>query len=481
MFLGVGVGAFTAGFFHVLTHAFFKACLFLGAGSVIHAMHARIHDSDSSQDMRNMGGLRKHMPYTHATYLVSCLAIAGVPGLSGFFSKDEILAKSFEHATRAARPDMWVPPTYWGTVIFAVGIVAATMTAFYMFRSYFLTFWGDFKGWTVTAGHGGHDEHDDQAHGHDEHAALEPGTGREHLSGPAPHESPWQMWVPLVVLATGAAVVGYLNAPILSDKLTFLHHWLSPVFAEATKSIDQHAHHASVYALAAFGVAAAAVGIGVAYYAYVVERGEPVKKLAAQFPAVHQLLLDKWRVDEAYEASVIGAVDELADSAVVADKWVIDGILAKLTALLTAGAGHLLRLLQTGKVQAYSAAMMLGVVAIGWFLWTPHPDASIAADPKVGSYKVTAAPGVGYRYKWDADGDGKPDSATFSPDFDSVELRLEPGQTKTVTLWVVNSFRRIAHKEFRITAPRRDASGPPTMEDFEKMKKQLDLIQEIGK
>ncbi len=153
MFIGVGVGAFTAGFFHVFTHAFFKACLFLGAGSVIHAMHARIHDTDRSQDMRNMGGLAPHLPITRWTFLISCLAIAGVPPLAGFWSKDEILWKAYSlHVTTNRGSNavpMWTWPEWLGPVIYWVGIVAATMTAFYMFRAYFMTFHGRFRGWKI--------------------------------------------------------------------------------------------------------------------------------------------------------------------------------------------------------------------------------------------------------------------------------------------------------------------------------------------
>src|ERR1044071_1525167 len=146
MFLGVGVGAFTAGFFHVLTHAFFKACLFLGAGSVIHAMHARIHDTDASQDVGNMGGLRRYLPVTHLTFLVSVLAIAGMPLTSGFFSKDEILYSAYTHSIVSAVPGAFVWPSWVGPALFSAGVLGAVMTAFYMFRLYFLVFLGEFKG-----------------------------------------------------------------------------------------------------------------------------------------------------------------------------------------------------------------------------------------------------------------------------------------------------------------------------------------------
>ncbi|MFT3769988.1 MAG: NADH-quinone oxidoreductase subunit L [Minicystis sp.] len=156
MFIGVGVGAFAAGFFHVFTHAFFKACLFLGAGSVIHAMHARIHDTDRSQDMRNMGGLAPYLPLTRWTFFISCLAIAGVPPLAGFWSKDEILWKAFSSKITTDRGTsdlpMWHWPDWLGPAIYWVGIAAATMTAFYMFRAYFMTFHGKFRGWTIVKG-----------------------------------------------------------------------------------------------------------------------------------------------------------------------------------------------------------------------------------------------------------------------------------------------------------------------------------------
>jgi NADH-quinone oxidoreductase subunit L len=468
MFLGVGSGAFVDGFFHVFTHAFFKACLFLGAGSVIHAMHARIHDTDASQDMRNMGGLRKHMPLTHWTYLASCVAIAGVPPFAGFFSKDEILAKAFESTIKAQSVNLdrvgplWTPPHWLGPALYAMGIAGATMTAFYMFRTYFLTFWGDFKGWKVVAGwkEPGHDEHhghDDHGHG-DRHAAFEPGTGPEHLEGPEPHESPWPMTVPLVVLAAFAVGAGFLNATILGETLhahglMTLEHWLAPVFAPSHGQVVVPAFEPGhAWALAVPGLLAAAAGIGFAYYAYVVRKGEPTRALAARAPGAHRLLLDKWRVDELYEATVIGAVDELANTAVVADKWVVDGVLAKASAALVGLFGAGLRLFQTGKVQAYAAAMVVGTVALAGFFYLPHPDAAVSGDPATGAYRVEAGPGLGYRYRWDADGDGKPDEKDFG-DREAVDVKLEPNQTKRVTLEVQNAFRRTASRTFTITRP----------------------------
>jgi NADH-quinone oxidoreductase subunit L len=468
MFLGVGVGAFADGFFHVFTHAFFKACLFLGAGSVIHAMHARIHDTDASQDMRNMGGLRKHMPITHATYLVSCLAIAGVPLTAGFFSKDEILAKTWEVTVTGARVssgNLWHAPEWLGKVLFVLGILGATMTAFYMFRTYFLTFWGEFRGWRVVpgwkdphAGHHGHDDHDDH-HGHDE---FEPGEGREHIEGPVPHESPWQMTLPLGVLAFFAIAAGYLNAKIIGESahlhaLTWLDHWLEPVFRQANLLVKTPPFNtAHAWTLAVPGMLAATFGIGFAYFNYMVKDGEITEKIAEAVPGLHELVLDKWRIDELYEATIIGAVDELASTAVVADKWLIDGLLAKLTSLVVAGLGHALRLLQTGRVQVYSAAMVVGTVGVAAFLYLPHADAAVKGDE--GIYKVKAAGGVGYTFRWDADGDGKPDSQDFGS-ASEIEVRVEPGKSKTVVLEVRNAFGRTQRREIVVARPQRDGQS----------------------
>jgi len=468
MFLGVGVGAFSDGFFHVFTHAFFKACLFLGAGSVIHAMHARVHDTDASQDMRNMGGLRKHMPITHATYLISCLAIAGVPLTAGFFSKDEILAKAWElhiqgpSANLLQGVPMWQPPMWLGKVLFAMGIVAATMTAFYMFRTYFLTFWGEFRGWRVVPGW--KDPHAGHGHGHDHHEEeYEPGEGREHIEGPVPHESPWQMTLPLGVLAFFAIAAGYLNAKIIGETahthaLTWLDHWLEPVFAQANRFVQTPPFEAGhAWLLAVPGILAAAAGIGFAYFNYEMKGGELTAELAEKVPGLHELVLDKWRVDELYEATVLGAVDELANTAVVADKWVIDGILAKGSSLVVTALGHGLRLLQTGRVQVYAAAMVGGTVALSAFLYLPHADAVVTGDDG-GVYKVKAAGGVGYAFRWDADGDGKPDAQDFTA-ADQVEIRVDPGKTKTVVLEVRNAFGRIERREILVSRPLRDGQS----------------------
>ncbi|MFO0660853.1 MAG: NADH-quinone oxidoreductase subunit L [Polyangiaceae bacterium] len=479
MFLGVGVGAFTDGFFHVFTHAFFKACLFLGSGSVIHAMHARIHDTDGSQDMRNMGGLRKYMPITHATYLIACLAIAGVPGFAGFFSKDEILAKAWEnHIIGAPKDDMWHSPDSLGKVLFAIGIIAATMTAFYMFRTYFLTFWGDFKGWKIVPGWKDPHAHDDHGH-HDHHESFEPGSGREHLEGPEPHESPWQMTLPLGVLAFMSIASGYLNAALIGEgahieAFSWLHHWLAPVFAGSSKLVATHPFEmSSALGLAVPGIGAAVVGIGFAYFTYMMQNGEPVKKLAAAVPGFHQLLLDKWRVDELYEASVLSAVDELAETAVQADRWIIDMTLARVTAWVVQAAGFVLRLTQTGRVATYATSMVIGTIAVGWFFYVPHADLAVSGDPDTGAYEVQVGNGVGYRFRWDADADGKWDSAADGkPEADSftksrtVSVKVEPGKSKKVRVEVENAFHRRAVREIEVKRPKREVTSMSELQDL---------------
>lgn len=456
MFLGVGVGAFTAGFFHVLTHAFFKACLFLGAGSVIHAMHARIHDTDASQDVSNMGGLKKYLPLTHATFLASVLAISGMPLTSGFFSKDEILYSAFTRSVVSSNPTTFAWPESTGIVLFVIGVTAAVMTAFYMFRLYFLIFHGSFKGWRIVAGwkepqHDPHHAHDPHHHHH--HHGSAP------LDGPAPHESPWRMTLPLVVLAALAVFGGFLNAAPLH--ITPLEHWLEPLF-EATvdpaRLRNTDPDHALMWPLLIPGVAAFLIGSSVAYYFYVMRKSAPAKSLAERFPALHQLLVDKWRVDELYDELVVGSLEALADAAVWVDRWVVDGIIARLTALIVTVWGHLLRLTQTGHAQAYAATMVVGMFGIGWFVAVPQPKAIISGDAQTGQYAVQAAPGLGYLYRWDSDGDGTYDKEEFGTT-SSVTLSLEEGATRDVRFEVKNAFGRTRSGVYQVHRPKRDATS----------------------
>ncbi len=456
MFIGVGVGAFSAGFFHVFTHAFFKACLFLGAGSVIHAMHARIHDTQKSQDMRSMGGLREHMPLTRWTFLISCCAIAGFPFLSGFWSKDEILWKAFSSeivATKSSRVPMWEWPGWLGPAIYVVGIAAATMTAFYMFRAYFMTFHGPFRGWKIVKGFRAH------GHGHDDH--HEPG---KRLEGPTPHESPLAMTLPLIVLAAFAVFAGFLNAEPI--KVAPLGHMLEPIFARAERFVgEREAAKGMMWFMMLPGVGAFLGGTAAAMQIYWNKQGEPERRFIKAFPRLYALVYDKWRIDELYDATVIGMVDALADIFTMADKWIVDGILAKLSAAVVGFFGTVLRALQTGRVQVYSTAMVLGLAFFGWFMVRPHADVTVddKALRQSGEVVITAAPGLGYSYRWEAPGVST--AADFGPT-EKLSVKLEPGEKKDVVLHVKNAFGKEGMKTIPVARPEARRK-PSLLEDMQ--------------
>jgi NADH-quinone oxidoreductase subunit L len=463
MFLGVGVGAFSAGFFHVFTHAFFKACLFLCAGSVIHAMHARIHDDDKAQDVRRMGGLRKWLPITHATFAAATAAIIGFPLTSGFFSKDEILFRAYvDHEVNpmADTPmlrhfKLYQPPEWIGPVLYWVAVAAAAMTAFYMCRLYFLTFWGDFRGWTV----GRPSLLAKQELGHDEHH-------EEDLSQPGypPHESPWVMTVPLIILATFSLFAGILDPGFHILKEKPLDHWLEPVFKSATEGAVLFTHGNSAewaesmeWTLAIPGFLAFLGGTGLAYWMYIKEKGKPAEKLAEAYPGFYHLLLDKWRVDEFYDATVVAMVDSLADTSAAVDRGVVDGLISRFTAALVAFSGTVLRALQNGVVHVYAAMMVVGLAAMTWFVAVPHANATVV-DAGNDDFVVTAAPGVGYVYRWDADGDGQPDHPDFGQDA-TVKVHVEPGKSQTVNLDVRNAFGLVQRKTINVARPQAPVSS----------------------
>ncbi|EYF02793.1 NADH-quinone oxidoreductase subunit L [Chondromyces apiculatus] len=460
MFIGVGVGAFAAGFFHVFTHAFFKACLFLGAGSVIHAIHVRIHDTDRSQDMGNMGGLKAYMPITRWTYLIACFAIAGLPILgSGFWSKDEILWKAFTvdiMAVSAPGVSQWMWPSWLGRAIYWAGVTGAVFTSFYMFRSYFRTFHGEFRGWKIDPtwkdpGHGhGHDDHGHDDH-HEEHGEI---------TGPVPHESPLPMTIPLMVLAAFSIGAGFLVAEPIH--VAPLAHKLEPVFALSSRAIRQReGTEGLLFPMMLPGIAAFLAGTVGAMVVYQNRRGEPERRFATMFPRLHRLIYDKWRIDELYDATVVGMVDALADIFTIADKWIVDGILAKFTAALVGFFGTVLRAFQTGRVQVYAAAMVLGLVGVGWFMVKPHADATVNDEAlrRSGEVKLSAAPGLGYSYRWDTPGVSE---TTFAKTTEHT-VKLDPGETKDVTLRVRNAWGSESSETFTLTRPaggRRGATEP---------------------
>jgi NADH-quinone oxidoreductase subunit L len=330
MFLAMGVGAFTAGIFHLMTHAFFKACLFLGSGSVIHAMHHGLHHAhshDDPQDMRNMGGLRKKMPITFLTFLVSTIAIAGIPGFSAFFSKDEILWWAF--ASNRGSALLWL-----------VGAVAAGMTAFYMFRLVFMTFYG------------------------------EPRTNpkaRNHI-----HESPWVITVPLVVLGLLAIFGGYVGVPAVLGGANHIHHYFEPVFGHAQETYRiaikeslEHAHGAEM-GLMAVSVAIAFFGIGLAWVMYVKNPALPAR-FVARVQGLYRTIYNKWYVDELYDALFVNPTKWLGTFLWKGfDVVVVDGIVngvARIIDVWSKGLRHI----QTGMVHNYALSMVVGVVLIVGF------------------------------------------------------------------------------------------------------------------
>jgi NADH-quinone oxidoreductase subunit L len=207
-----------------------------------------------------------------------------------------------------------------------------------------------------------------------------------------------------------------------------------------------------------FAFAAFAGGSGVAYWMYVLQKGEPARKFAEAFPGFHALVFDKWRVDEFYEEFVIGAVDSLAEFFAWADKWIVDFLLARVSTALVSFSGTALRYLQTGRVQTYAAVMVLGLGGVGCFFVTPRADAKTHSDEASGVYTVSAAPGLGYSYRWDVNNDGKWDTEEFGAQTD-VSLNLAVKENRTVKLEVKNAFGRTATRSFSFARPLPDMSG----------------------
>ena len=340
MFLAVGVGAYVPAVFHMITHAFFKALLFLGSGSVIHGMH-------EEQDMTRMGNLRKYMPVTAATFIVGWLAIAGVPPLSGFFSKDEILLYAW-----AENPALWV-----------VGLVTALLTAFYMSRQVFMVFFGEER-FTVDAEHHEADAHDaaeaDTAldtDGSEADALARPDTaGGPHVLHAPPHESPWTMTLPLVALAGLAVVGGLIQLPFRSD-LHFLADWLHPVLGDNEAHIEVAT--GTKIGLAVVAVLAGLTGIAVAYSIYIRKVREPVE------PAI---LEQGWRYDSSIAAFMGGPGRAGFEGAATFDAEVIDGAVNGVGAVVRrSGSG--LRGLQSGFVRNYALGIAAGaVLLLAYFL-----------------------------------------------------------------------------------------------------------------
>ncbi len=306
MFLGLGVGAYTGAVFHVMTHAFFKALLFLGAGSVIHAMH---HE----QDIRKMGGLKKFMPITNITFLLGCLAIAGVPPFSGFFSKDEILAAAFEK----------------NPILYYLGVAGALMTTFYMFRLYAMTFLGKFRG-----------THDQE----------------HHL-----HESPSAITFPLIVLAILATVGGFIGIPeVFARESHWLEHYLSPIFAGSTALVEAHAVNHS-QELLMMGVVTALVLVTIVF---AWNKFSKYEATATEETGLGKVLANKWYVDELYDAVIVNPLNAFSGFLKnVIEKSVIDGAVSGVGRLVNYSSRQL-RLVQSGQVGGYILMMVLSMIVV---------------------------------------------------------------------------------------------------------------------
>ncbi|MGH9084128.1 MAG: NADH-quinone oxidoreductase subunit L [Acidimicrobiales bacterium] len=317
MFLAVGVGAYVAAIFHMITHAFFKALLFLGSGSVIHGMH-------DEQDMRRMGGLRRLMPVTAATFVIGWLAIAGVPPFAGFWSKDEILLFAYD-----ANPALW-----------AIGLLTALLTAYYMSRQVFMVFFGTER-WQEPA--------------EPATADTDEGSAADHPV-PTPHESPWLMTFPLVVLAGLSLVGGGLNLPFTKD-LHLLEHWLEPVIEGNERVLDLAT--GTKVGLAVIAMVVAGLGIALAVRVYLQHRARAIE------PAI---LADAWRYDSSIAAFAGGPGRAGFQAASDFDRTVIDGAVDGVAGLVRRG-GRGLRVVQSGYVRSYALGVGVGVIVLlGYFL-----------------------------------------------------------------------------------------------------------------
>jgi NADH-quinone oxidoreductase subunit L len=322
MFVGVGCGAFSAGIWHLMTHAFFKALLFLGSGSVIHAL-------SGEQDLRNMGGLRNKIPWTFLTMMCAAIAIAGIPPFAGFFSKDEILAGAYEGP-------LGRPLLYW------LGTLTAGLTAFYMFRGLAMTFYGKSR--------------------------VEPETAH-HL-----HESSYKMTIPLMVLAFFSVVAGWVSWPKVwpFNGSEAFDRYLDPVFGPATAALrdmsPEHVGGLSPEALMGFSIIAAGIGVGVALWWYLKSTDIP-EQLAERYADVYRILTHKYYVDEFYNWLIVHPLRVVSEKFLwhVVDQGSIDNLMVNGAGESTSSAGGILRQIQSGNIPSYAAWVLLGAVL--WLLY----------------------------------------------------------------------------------------------------------------
>ncbi len=334
MFMGAGVMAYGAGIFHLMSHAFFKACLFLCSGSIIHSLAGE-------QDMRFMGGLRKYMPWTFWTMTSATFAIAGIPPFAAFFSKDAILWQT------------WASGQH---VLWLIGIIAAGMTSFYIFRLWFMTFFGEYRGPNpATAGHG---------------------HGGDHGHGGKPHESPWVMVVPLIILGTLSLIGGWIGVPAALGGADHFEHFLDPVFAQyapATSAaleaaVPEHPDTGTELAFMGVSVGVAVIGFLGAWYLYHRRKDLPAK-MAEAAGGLYRLVHDKYRIDELYGAMIIHPLVLLSTNVLWKgiDQGVIDGALEE-SAVGAREVSDSMRRMQSGNIRSYAGWVAAGAAAVIVFM-----------------------------------------------------------------------------------------------------------------
>jgi NAD(P)H-quinone oxidoreductase subunit 5 len=362
MVMAMGVGAYSAGLFHLMTHAYFKAMLFLGSGSVIHGMEAVVgHDPALAQDMRLMGGLRRYMPITAITFLIGCLAISGIPPFAGFWSKDEVLGAAFES----------------NRILWGVGWLTAGITAFYMFRMYFTTFEGKFRGnepeifdelkspngMAIVAGFASAPAFGPGAMDTRELAASSKAHHDDHGHSEYPHESPWTMTLPLITLALPSVLIGLVGTPYANYFEEFIFP-PSETAMEVMEKADQF-NMSGFYILAAGSVGVSLIGITLASLMYLWGKINPVA-IAAKIKPLYELSLNKWYFDDIYYRVFVLGSRRLARQVMEVDYRVVDGAV-NLTGFFTLVSGEGLKYLENGRAQFYALIVfgaVLGLVIV---------------------------------------------------------------------------------------------------------------------
>ncbi len=332
MFLACGVGAYAAGIFHLYTHAFFKALLFLAAGSVIHAVH--------TNDIQEMGGLKKYMPITYAVFIIAALSAGGVPGFSGFFSKDEIIWSAYAAHTPV------------GKLVWLMGTAVAFLTPFYTFRLIFLTFHGENRGVHQA----------EEAHGHNSHGSSHSahGSGHDSHGGHHIHESPKIMTVPLMLLAVGAVAAGWVGIPPILGGGAHFAEFLKPVVGHP----EFHGTHAEEWAVMGLSTTIALCGIALAAFMYLRKSDLP-EKISKQFSLIYNVLYHKYYIDELYNYTIVKPTLWIADKVIVAitDARMIEGVVNGVPGAIGRFSQRL-RKVQTGLAQHYGIFMAAGAFFI---------------------------------------------------------------------------------------------------------------------